>query len=164
MKKKFFGFAIALVGLITFVNVYAATTEYIVGPSIVPGNGTVYMKSSRRSLTGSTKTAQGRNCKLYVTMGGTISQYLAAWSNRVLTITLWDYDVTGGDDKIKSYTGTFTGRTLTGITVKTLIEGDVEASGDATAELYISYYLTKNSEDTSGKGTNDFFKYKLENS
>lgn len=164
MKKKIFVIALLLIEFLSLSSVHAATTEYIVGPSIVPGAETVKMRGSRRSLTGSTQTAQGKNCGLRVTVGGSISQYLAAWSNRVLTLGLWEYDNTGGDDHIKYYKGTFSGRTLVGFELGgTLISGDVESSNDPTAELYISYYLTKNSEDTKDKGTNDFFKYRLEN-
>lgn len=162
MKKMFFVIAIMLSIFVFVESVNAATTSYITAPSLLPEGPTVY--GSVYSLTGSSQTAKGSNCKAYFTVGGTISVDLAPWSNRVMTIALWDDDFTGGDDKIKVYKGGFTGREFTSISVSsTLITGDVEATDDPTAELYLSFYIQKNSEDKSGAYTGNFFKYKLEN-
>ncbi len=145
-------------------NVSAATTSYMTAPSLLPEGSTV--TTSSYSLQGSTITAQGSHCKAYFTLHGTISVNLAAWSNRVMTIALWDEDpIFNPNDKIKVYKGTFTGREFTGITVDSvLITGDLEDTNDPTAELYLSLYITKNSQDVSGAYTGNFFQYKLENS
>lgn len=162
MKKMFFVIAIMFVSFITITTVNAATTSYTTAPSLLPEGSTV--SGAVHSLTGSTNTAKGSNCKAYFTIGGTISVDLASWSNRVLTMALWEDDFTGGDDKIKVYKGGFTGRELTSVSVNsTLITGDVEASDDATAELYLTFYINKNSEDKTGEYTGKFFQYKLEN-
>lgn len=164
LVKRIIGFGIPLFSFFMLASVFAATTELIVGPDIIPGDGTVYLTGARRNLTGSTKTAKGSNCKFYFTTGGTISNYLQPWSNRKLTVALWDYDFANDNDKIKYTKGNFSGRELISFdSPTTLISGAVEDSDDPTAELFISYYLTKNSEDTSGEGTGHFFSYRLEN-
>ena len=49
------------------------------------------------------------------------------------------------------------------VTITNYITGDVEDSGDGKAELYLTFYIQKNSEDNDNAYTGNFFKYKLEN-
>ena len=161
MKKIAFVITLVISSLILVKNVNAATTSYITAPSLVPEAYRV--NDTAHSLKGSSKTAQGSNCKAYFTLHGTISVDLAPWSNRVMTIALWDDDVFS-NDRIKIYKGGFTGREFTSISVsETLISGDVEPKNDPTAELFLSFYIQKNSEDRDYVGTGNFFQYKLEN-
>lgn len=160
-KNVIFTVAIMLFTILSVTNVFAATTEYITAPSLKPEGTTV--KGSVRGLTGSTKTAQGSNCNTYFKFEGTISVDLHPWTGRIMTMALYEDDALNSDDKIKVYKAKFAGRSVDTVTITNYITGDVEDSGDGKAELYLTFYIQKNSEDNDNAYTGNFFKYKLEN-
>lgn len=147
MIATFAFFAIA----VPIVN--AQQTATVPGPNLTPEST---YKTSVQSIT-SQWTAQGVNTFVYFTQRQTMGTNMASWNGRKMTVRLYDEDWLNGDDLIKTYTWAFQGRALNTVSVTTQISNAFEDSGDKTGELYLTFYVTKNSED-SGK-TGQFFKY-----
>ena len=156
MKKNYF-YALVILTVICLgiVNVFAAETSYMNGPNITPE--TTYVGAIRSFTSGST-TATGNNTYVLFNNFGALNVNLVSWSNRTLTVRLYEYDVSNSNDLVKYYVWSFSGRTLDEVTLTKKITGNIESSGDATAELFLEFDLTKNSEDTGSSGS--FFKYK----
>ena len=134
----------------------AAQTANKIGPDLTPE---VVFVGDRTSLTSSAETATGSNTFFYMFDKSNIGVGLVPWNNRILTVRLYDYDPWNANDLIKVYTWNFDGRFPNQVEIDKKFTGNIEGSGDATAELYVEMDITKNSADASGASTGNFFKY-----
>lgn len=160
MFKKIFHIVFAFVIMfVTSNSVFASCTSIIDGPSFAAGkehNGSKY------SLQSAYATATGNNAKTFFYNLYSLSGAFYSWNDRIITFKLMEKDgILSNDDLVKTYTGTFIGRTLDAIRLTTTnMPGNIEAEGDSTSELYLRSYFLKHSEDPSSK-TRSFFDYQL---
>jgi hypothetical protein len=155
MKKNFFkkGFFTTL-----------ALTLAVSVPSVVSATGSGYINSPTAKLAtwtsgsayacyAAAKTATGSSTYTYFQNYQSLGTAFVADNNRHVFIDLMEDDgLFNANDQIKRYQGNFSGRTLSSISVPNVyITGDIEASGDNAAELYIDMYV----ERVSGDSTTD---------
>ncbi len=156
--KKGIKFIVCLALVLTVTNVSATCTSLISGPKLTPGvtnYGTSY------SLASDYATAKGSNAKTFFYNLGALTTNYASWTGRVITYKLMDVDVLNADDLIKTYTGSFIGRTLDSITLTTThISGYIESEGDHISELYLTAYMTKHADDPAA-AANSTYDYQL---
>lgn len=148
MKKNFLK-ALFVFSLFSSVSVNATSTGYKDMISQYPGQ---FVSTTPTSLTSSANVATGANTYVYFSNLATLDNSNVINSTRLLHINLKEDDLTGGDDDVKYYLGTFSGLKLSSITLKTTnLSGDIEGTNDKTAELYLTSSMTKFSGDSSIK-------------
>lgn len=138
------------------VALAAAQTENRLGPDLTPE---VVFAGSATSLTSSSATATGSNTFFYMYDKSNIGVGLVPWNNRVLTVRLYEDDFWSADDLVKIYSWNFEGRFPNEVIIEIETSGAIEGTDDPTAELFVEMDITKNSADTSGASTGNFFKY-----
>ncbi|MCD8518634.1 MAG: hypothetical protein LRY32_03050 [Flavobacterium sp.] len=137
-------------------SILARTTTAINNnPKITPGANAI--SSNKFSAKSAESTAKGSNTFLYFTETSSIGINLISWDLRKMYIYMMEYDYLNADDQVKKYTISFLGRAFESVAVQTLISGDIEAIGDDTAELYLTYQITKHPSDVGDSGY--FFKH-----
>ncbi|MEG2028875.1 MAG: hypothetical protein RRY16_00525, partial [Bacilli bacterium] len=96
-------------------------------------------------------TATGSRAKTYFYNLYSLSNTFVAWNSRTATLKLMEADgIFNSNDLVKTYTGTFVGRTMNTITLTTThISGNIEGDGDHISELYLRSYYSKHSSDPS---------------
>lgn len=160
MLKKILHIAFAFLIMFTTLNsVFASCTSVIDGPSFAAGkthNGSKY------SLQSAYATATGNNAKTFFYNLYSLSNSFYSWNDRIITFKLMEKDgILSNDDLVKTYTGTFIGKTLDAIKLTTVnMPGNIEAEGDSKSELYLRSYFLKHSEDPSSN-SRSFFDYQL---
>ncbi len=162
MKKKILYSIIALcmmcIGL-TGVNAWYTITSSIAGPDMTPGTTT--SKGKTGSVESAYETATAENTVVLFSNLKSINGKLVSSDSRRMYGYLYEHDVSNSDDYVKTYTWTFKGRALNEVTITKRITGNIESSGDNTAELYMKFLTTKVSGDPSGTKTGSYFTYAM---
>lgn len=161
MKKSILSaiFTLAVV-FMTCITAYAGScTAILDGPSFA-ANYT--HRGSKYSLASSYATATGSRAKTYFYNLYSLSNTFVSWNDRVITFKLMEQDgILSNDDLVKTYTGTFVGKTLDSISLtNTNASGNIEAEGDHVSELYLQSYFTKHASDPT-TASRSFFDYQL---
>lgn len=162
MKKKILYSVIVLcimcIGL-SGANAWYTITSSITGPDMTPGTTT--SKGKTGSLDSAYTTATAENTVVLFSNLKSINSSLVSSNSRRMYGYLYEYDVANSDDHVKTYTWTFKGRALDSVTITTHLTGNIESSGDNTAELYMKFLTTKISGDPSGTKTGSYFTYAM---
>ena len=137
----------------TTVLAYNQHTGYFIGPE-AQINQT--HESAVYSLSSAKAPITGAECEVWYNSFGWLHDNMVSWDDRTATVMLMEQDGSfgGGDDQVKQYTVEFTGLHMDNVFVAdTINEGNIESSGDAKAELYLTLRLhttSGDSEDSNG--------------
>lgn len=112
---------------------YPADYMYMISPTV---------KFPTRSLTSASATAKGSNTAVYY-LGFRSLPSSHPYQDGVIYMYLMEKDVNNADDQVKSYGGTFFNKVVTDFVLNTTyITGNIEATGDPTAELYLKGFIS----------------------
>lgn len=150
---------VALVICSTVVTAFAGGSGYISTPESTTDSFTA---SGAYKCYSAAETATISKSYTYFKNYSSLSSKFASNNGRTVTIQLWEDDVVG-DDHLKTYNGTFSGRTLTEINfLKTNYSGtNIEASGDNGAELYIKYKVASANGDKTTSVAKGLFQFSV---
>lgn len=151
MKKILIMFAVGTLILlfsIGRVNASGSCTALLDGPQLKAG---VERSTSKYSLMSEYNTATGSRAKTYFSNYNSLSNSFVSWNSRKLTVVLMEDDGPfNANDKVKTYIGTFNGKTLSEMSLKTThISGNIESTNDSISELYITAKISKHDNDPS---------------
>ncbi len=132
------------------VTAYAATSGPKNSPPVVAStDANAWVSGSTYSLTSDAKTVTGANAEIKFPYCGTLQGNFVSSNSRKLYVQLIEDDVIGYDH-VKTYVGSFVGRKVDTVVVKTYVEnGNIEVTGDNTGEFYINFQVKKVSGDPS---------------
>lgn len=153
LSKKLIAIVMTFVATISISTLNAYAFDISTYATAAPSGSTGEWVSSAvdKSVTASTSDANGANIYFYYKPKTlkSLSSLFKANSGRTLEIWAMEDDPTG-DDHFKTYSGTFSGRTLTKIQLKkTNISGSIEPN--ANVELYVKQRVGKINGDKTSK-------------
>ncbi len=105
---------------------------------------------------------KGNTTYVYFHYFGSLENTFVSDSSRTMTVHLYEDDFLNSNDLVKTYVIRFSGRDMTSVSlVSVTTPGNLEASGDDTAELYLYAKLDKIGNEV-GQQTR-LFLYSIEN-
>lgn len=114
--------------------------------------------SSVYALSSASAPVYGTETEVYFSSFGWLHSSMESWANREARIKLMEQDDGNEDDYVKGYTGRFQNLHLNSVVLSdSNIFGEIDASSDATAELYLTLFLTKTVGDSSEDNNEIFY-------
>ncbi len=162
--KKLTKRLVALLMVVSIVCVCAITASaagsgYVSTAACTAGS---FKSSSAYKCYSAANTAALKNTYVYFKDYNSLGSKFASNNGRTLVVQLYDDD-TFNDDLLKTYTGTFSGRTLSEINLTTVnwTDTNVEPSGDNGVELFIKYKVNKVTGDSTTSVGAGLFKFNV---
>lgn len=125
-------------------NVNAADCAYgLQAPQIPQGYSENY--GQVKALHTNDTQCKGVNTAVYFGSFGSLPNWYVPVSGTIVSAWLIEDDPPASepDERVKSYIGTFTGRTLTDFyLLNTITPGAIDSAGDQTCELYMAFSIT----------------------
>lgn len=154
----------ALLMVVSLVCVCAITASasgsgYVNAPKSNTGS---YKSSTAYACYAASENAPLANTYTYFKDYSSLSSDFASNNDRRVTIQLWEDDVFS-NDLLKTYTGKFSGRTLSEInlTKTNWTDTNVEPAGDHCAELFIKYKVDAVNSDKISEVAAGLFKFSV---